>query len=203
MHRCLTIVFAMLFSSTASAEEIPLKDVWGFRMPGTRPLREGLPPGKAPESLLIREIVPALRIPAKQDPGEGFAVKGEGIDALQEAHAVVLKKQKPQTEFSDDADTSIVFFTRPAAVYVHLDRVERKGDEVTISYHFVQHLEKITSCHIALIPLGKLPPGTFKVDLVRLPDAFASTFSAPNLAKDFESRVVCKSFEFKVKASDR
>jgi hypothetical protein len=146
MRLLLALMFIVSTASRAVADkkpvEIPLKDVWALDMPGTRPMRHGAPPDKAPEAPLVADIRQALyRVPVNQGPGKGFAVTGVDMDALRNAHSVIVKKQKPKDTLPADNEVMVAFFSRSAGSYVHIKHVERRNNEVIISYHFVQHPE--------------------------------------------------------------
>ena len=73
------------------------------------------------------------------------------------------------------------------------------GDNITIKYRFVPHETKEMTRHFALIPFGKLYPGRIEVKMLRLPmeQRFVDAgFQDP--APEWETRVVCGSFDFEV-----
>jgi hypothetical protein len=218
---CAAIV-ACLTSLSASAEpnvsqatkSIPLKDIWAYQMPGTRDVRELEPDKFGPR---IRKLSSAeqLEVTGKSflsqlgsrlqsfKPGQpapqAFAVAGTGADALREAAAVLSGTRKSQLSFPENTNVSVVFFSREFNYYVHLDKVEQLPGQLSISYRFVPHETKDMTQHVALIPIGQLPPGTVKVDIKRLPmgTKFSEAgFKEPPGAVD--SQIIAQSFRFTV-----
>lgn len=136
---------------------IPLDQIWAYDMPGTRDIAELESNGNPhmEHGPVVLEIRRSLGVVPKGHLAKvGFAVVGEGMDALREAHAVFTEKRKPSQTLSTGSNISIVFFSHQSNPYVHLDKVERKDNTVDIYYHFVPHETMDTSEHLALIPLG-------------------------------------------------
>lgn len=184
---------------------IPLKAIWALDMPGTRPMRRGLPVAEAPESPIVSEIIKeGLRfVPASKDnpPGPGFAVVGDDFEALKKAHGILVEGLRPRRIFPDDREIWIVFHSRKCGSYVHIVKAERSGQEVKVFYRFVQHPEDIVTAHFALIPLGITEAGTTHVDFIRLPDTDVDGHTVPPLGDDAEQLIVCKPFELTVQSS--
>src|SRR5688572_14501972 len=72
------------------ARLIPLKEIWANRMPDTRDIRE-----LDPVNPLVLEIEKAIGFPPQDEAQRGFAVEGEGLEALRAAHAIFVDKTKP------------------------------------------------------------------------------------------------------------
>jgi hypothetical protein len=193
---------------------IPLKDIWAYEMPGTRDVWELEPDkfgvkvrdlssqeqSKRYKESLIFQIRNHFGMPKSQQMAlPGFAVLGSGMDALRNAHAVLVKGKQPRKAFPENSAVSIVFFSKVFDYYVHLEKVEKQGNTITIKYFFVPHRGDGTA-HFALIPLGKMPVGEIKVDAVRSPlpkmSDVAGFGAPPSTALD--SIVVCRPFSFKV-----
>jgi hypothetical protein len=201
----LCVIFAVAVIASVSRDEktgihlIPLKDIWAHNMPGTREVTE-LEAGNA-AGLLFEQIGGALKfIPKGQTVAKGFAVAGTDKEALRNAHAVLVNSKKLQQSFPAVNDFWLVFFSHSFGQYVHLDNVERSGTKIRVSYRFVPHETKQMSAHFAMIPLGKLSPGKYRVDIVRLPleqKYVAQGFKA--IDRQWEARVVCQPFSFTVK----
>ncbi len=204
-----SLVFSWLLVLIASANavadnvvQIPLKSILAHGMPGTRDVRElekgAVPPNqRAP---LSDDIGGELEfIPKGQTTAKGFAVVGTGNAALRNAHAVLVKKQQPRQSFSADAEISVVFFSHSFDQYVHLDNVERRDKTIKIAYRFVPHETKQMTAHFALIPLGKLPVGKYRVDFVRLPleQKYVDT-GFRSVDSQWNNRVVCLPFSFEI-----
>jgi hypothetical protein len=196
------VALASLAVADEKPVEIPLKEVWAANMPDTRSVSE-LEPGEAfgksrhKFGPMTRDIFDALHMRKYVDndgkitkpAGPGFAVSGSGIEALRNAHAVFTGKAKPAHV---TGDATLVFYSISWGVYVHLGEIERNGKEVTVGFHFVKHPTLMPSTHFALIPVGKLPVGKYRVNIEQ--EKSVHPYSA-----DLAQRIVCKSFEFEVK----
>ena len=209
---CLSIgscAFADTRPKQAEATIVPLNKIWAWDMPGTIDVRK-LEPGllekvtseeqqrRASRSLISQTLQPLVKLPAAQSE-PGFAVKGDGIDALKNAHAVLANNQKPNQSFSAHDKVSVVFFSRLLGAYVHLKEVKQVASCVEIRYQFVPHLDSEQTVNFALIPLGKMPVGQVDVKIIRLPhDKKFDVMSVTPVSQEMESRVVCKSFRFVV-----
>jgi hypothetical protein len=205
--KALSIV-ALLSSGAIAAEptEIPLKDVWAYRMPGTRDigkLEKGKPPSQE-HGRLVGEIRRVLgrTLEKGKVAGPAFAVSGTGINALREAHAVLLEKKTPRDKFASGGDVSVVFFSYSTGAYVQLDKVRRRNQEIEIGYRFHTHPTMELTEHIAIIPLTALEPRTYRVRVIQSPvdkdlakEGFK--FVDPKRAEE----LVSGSFDFKVEGA--
>lgn len=186
-------VVAILSSGAFGAEpkEIPLKDIWANRVPGTRDINKL---DKQPSMVL--DIRRAIGFPTKDKAKPGFAVEGTGPDALREAHAVFVKDKKPRDTFSGRDEVSVVFFAYETRPYVHLQKVELQGNNINVYYQFVYHETEEVTRYIALIPLGKLPAGKYRVNINRSPKEKYG--GSQPLSDEIAARIVCRSFSFTV-----
>jgi hypothetical protein len=202
-------------NASPEKKEIPLKDIWAYRMPGTRDVRD-LEPDKFGPHLSKLSSAEQIELTDKslfsqigshlgfnkpgQSAAQSFAVAGTGADALREAAAVMSATKNPRTSMSTSSNVSVLFFSHSFGCYVHLVKVETQPGQIVISYRFVPHETKELTSHFALIPLGKLSPGEVKVDIKRVP--IEKTFSDAGFKEpdsSWDSRVVAQSFRFKVK----
>lgn len=186
-------------SMTNSARLIPLQDIWAWDMPGTRPLNRtetgNLLPSNSPELILLSEIISTLTsTPNNFTPDQCFAVEGEGKNALQEAHAVIVKKQAKKTSFSQDQKISLVFFSYPFNSYVHLVRVEQQDQSLQIFYRFVTHRTRQMTVHIALIPVNLSASGNTQVEIKSQP----ATGNIAGGWEQWEQKIICRPFNFNV-----
>jgi hypothetical protein len=207
----LFFALAMLSASLAVAEEkpveIPLKEVWAEAMPGTRNVRElqRVPETNSNEELYRRSLVEQFKRPLRKGlppdrADKGFAVPGNGLEALKRATDVITQKSERPKSLSKDDFATVVFFSHSAGSYVRLDSVERSGPIITIKWHFLTHATLDMSAHFALIPLGKLSPGKYEVKIVELPLKTGDRVVGyqpfdPKLVQ----RIVCQPFSFTVK----
>jgi hypothetical protein len=206
---------------------IPLNDIWGNISLQSRPLRSLEPEfftyrdtpekieefkqlspeqiealaRKADDSLTkpIERAMSALIRSKETTPRPGFAVKGNGRDALKGVHDVLVRGRKTVDRFSPASDVSVVFFSYPTQPNVAFDRVERTRNKVTIYYMLLTHLAQNVSWRLAIIPLGKLPPGTYDVELIRSPkEKDVNEPNFPPVRPKLEDKIICKPFKFVV-----
>jgi hypothetical protein len=204
-----TAIF-ILIATTASANEIALKDVWAARMPGTRNIRELEPRTEGDH----REFGPLMhgiytmmqggrsgKAWGRPDAGPGFPAPGTGIRPLNFAYDILVGKQdRPKTVPA--GEVSLVFFARQSGQYCYLEKIEREGKVITLTYRFHVHRTGEVTGHLALIPLGTLDPGKYEVRTVQLPvarpfeDKTASKFL---IEGERLKRTVSQPFSFEVK----
>lgn len=200
--RLIVVLALVLCCSTSYAEEvveIPLKEIWADSMPGTINIYEL--EGTPSDNPLMAEINKKHGFKTWQDKaGPAFAVQGTGLEALKNAHAVITEKQSRPTSLPQDSEVSVIFFSLEFGNYVHLTKVERDKNTINIRYEFVPHTQKHLTRHFAIIPLGKLPKGQYKVDVGAEP--FADRFRDQGMVEIPDERKlprVSPSFEFSVK----
>jgi hypothetical protein len=201
-----TIVCAQSPTENQKVVEIQLKEVWALNMPGTRELTDSKHGDTSDyvseEGPLLNEIrrsLGYLRPEKNEVAGSSFAVLGDGMTAIKEAHAVMVKKKKPRDVFPAGRALSVVFFSHATNRYIHIQSIRRRASSIEIRYHVRPHLTANTSEHFALIPLGELPVGKFTVNMTPLPieNEFREQGFGPVDAKSL-SRLVCKPFSFSV-----
>ena len=203
MSRLLLVFGIVLLSVSASAEPpkdtvtIPLDQIWAFDMPGTRDIRE-LEPERGP---MVSSIGRSLsHAPAKGETVKpAFAVRGDGLQALRGAHAVLVEDAKPDSMFPVGSKLSVVFFSYQLGSFVHINNVERRGDVVEVQYRFVPHRTREMTVHFALIPLGELPHGKFTVQIIQSDSESGSKGLA---SRDWTHRV-CGSSSFSVVVQEK
>jgi hypothetical protein len=216
MNRCsFFCAFAIgLIGSTAAAEttnetpapsnqnqggvvDIPLDEVWAFRMPGTRDVEAMT---RDSHSLLFNQIRGALStLPEKGSKAEpSFVVVGDDVAALKAAKEVLADDKPPRTSFRSDEELHVFFFSRQCFVYVQLDSIQRSKSNIEIRYSFVPHDESVMTEHFALIPLGKLPRGKYRIDIIRSPTSPKLIAQGLATSDAVADSTVCKSSEFEV-----
>ena len=94
---------------------------------------------------------------------------GTAKEALSQAHDIFLKKTEPATEFRSDNELTLVFYCRSVGRYLHISSVERLDQTITVKYRFVMQGSDMNSDPFALVSLGKLPAGTYQVEVKQLP----------------------------------
>jgi hypothetical protein len=163
----------------AKTQTIPLDQIWAYKMPGTRDVRELEPKPKSAATIdeLARQsdfwkIMKVLdRRPKEgEKAGHAFVVVGTGKQALKNASAVFVEKDKDRpTIVPAETDLSIVFYSHNCGRYVRLVNVEQSPQLISVKYQFVNHVQQEMTRHFALIPIGKLPEGNVHVKIKEVP----------------------------------
>jgi hypothetical protein len=212
--RILAISVLWLCCSLSLAEEtveIPLSEIWGYRLPGTNDIRKleqkpanynELTPEQIAKSSLIEQIRRTLSHRNRlnnDDAGTAFVVKGTGKVALENAYDVFTGQADREKSFSGNEEITLVFYTYTCGRYVRLDKISRQGNEITIDYHFESHNTLEMTSHFALIPLQRLSPGRIHVKVNQIPGNGPQWGPpASPLESGKVSQIVCKSFDFQV-----
>jgi len=186
------------FAASEKTVGIPLKDIWAFEMPGTKNVLKI----KGPETdRLVAEIRQAISADESnpKGPRSAFAVEGVDGDALREVHAVIVERKKPRNAFPKGSLVSIVFFSKPAGSYVHLQQVESTENSIEIRYQFVPHRTRDVTQHLALIPFRTQSVNKIRVDIVQSPMAPEFTkWGIKPLRPDWAEEFISKPFTFEV-----
>ncbi len=191
---CCSISYAEPPDEKGKKMEIPLSEIWANNIPGTKEIGR-----LAKQDPRLTGITSALGFPPKEEAKPAFAVQGKGLDALREAHAVIVDKRKSRDTFAAGSDVSVVFFAHETRSYVHLHKVERQGNNVNVSWRFVPHETEDMTRHVALISLGKLPSGKYRVNIIRsaMPQKYIDLGFRPT-SDEVARRIVCGPFSFTV-----
>lgn len=203
---CLAFAEQSETTEPANTDEILLKDVWASNMPGTRDVRElepEVPKGLSNEELIRRsQVVSISRTLARMGAGShkskymmpGFIVEGTGSEALKNSHCILVGKEKRKECLS--GQISLVFYSGLSGRYVHLDKVSRKGNDITIDYHLVAHSSMEMTTHFALIPM-ELPVGGYRVTIKRGPVETADALASKRpLSSGQVRKTICESYDF-------
>jgi hypothetical protein len=178
MKRALLAVILLLLPAAEApgvkSREVPLKDIWGYGLKGTKPIAElgpPLPNGIANQNM--NEIGLAIGGKVRQPAGPAFIVKGPDRMAFKsmaakfkgERHGLRPAHEKWGQTFDSD-DVWLVFYSHPSMT-IELDKVKIVGKRIIVTYHFVITYQREVHHSYALIPLGKLPKGDYEVEIVR------------------------------------
>jgi len=205
-----SILMLMLQTAIAGSEEtkqIPLDQIWGYRIPKTRDIRElevkpdlTLPVKERGRRSAVLSIVKELQRRRKDEerPGDAFVVIGPGKSALESALAVLTNAKKRVTVFSPEDQLYIVWFSHSCGRYVWLRNVERTSNEYKFSYQFVAHSAAEVSPHFAIVPIGRLEEGKYHVEMHQIPSIWFENGKQTTPIRNPE-RVVSNSFSFEVK----
>lgn len=188
------LAFSVCRAKESDSEKItiPLDDIWTNTSVGPKRLRDLEPdlliyrdtPEKikqysTPEAIaevrrraakesLVLPIERAMQSrPIGEKVGPSFAVEGIGRESRRGIYDVLVKGEKPKESFTEDTDLSLVFFTSKKQPSVILDQVTKKGKVIEIRYVLVPSGLGAMTGQFALIPLGKLSAGEYRVDIIR------------------------------------
>lgn len=216
-------VFALLLYAGANAEPpnkpqdvqtIPLDQIWGYNLPGTRHIA-GIPFPDDKEGIgqtfayLNRErdtnIEHIRRALASKPPTEkaapGFVLPRRPDSlTLRGVHPLMLGKRNPfdKDSFGENEDLTLVFFSHPLSYHARLKKVERKQNDITVHYQFEPHTTPESTVHFALIPLGKLPAGEYQVDYQQIPVDQKYREMGFEPVHPEAAEIVCRDFSFTV-----
>lgn len=202
----MSTVWAQTPREQSKTVEIPLDQIWGFTIPGTRdvasiPLPEDRRQYAIEREANIEEIQQSLLAKRPSEPAmPGFilpritdfqllrvAAGQLGMDARRGSASRVGSS----TSFTPNNELSLIFFARSAGRSLQFNTVERRANKVTVRYQFVPDSASQDAVHFAFIPLGKLEAGEYNVE-------FAET-SAGSAENGAGATSVCKAFSFTVR----
>ncbi len=214
------LIFLLAASSGCSCEglgsestqsppiEIPLNNIWTYNMPGT-PNTQPLGVRQVYSSL-SQQIYMAIgrRSEEKQPIGPGFAVAGTGRGALESIKKIMEQDQMPSQVFPMDTEVSLFFFTRKSSRHIYLKDVRLSKETVTIHYYFAQAsttgIQTMSSTrYLALIPLGRLPVGSYTVNIVEVLKEGKHGMHYRSVSKELAEKLICKSFSFSIEPTTK
>lgn len=188
-----------LFLLLIAAIEVPLDQVWGFDMPGTRDVAgitlpvvdEKKQPGIDHESYRIQRghIVEQIRQRLTTKPGSMNALPGFALSRAPDFYtlraadlrlAITNKMGRPgfnpakaepsrSSPLTPGEEVTLVISSYPCSYFFRLKQVERNENVITVRYQFEPHYSPESTVHFALIPLGVLPIGDYKVEMEQVP----------------------------------
>ena len=174
------------------------KRMWALDEPVSKYFGQMLKNDPANHALLT-DIMKALSSGAVEDKADpAFAVEGEEREALRNAHDVLVGKQQRPTSLSRDSNVSIAFFSLRSSYYISITEVQKQGETIRITYEYIPHITEDTTSLSALIPLGELSSGHYRVEIDHEP--FEKRFSKYRKSGPHERMLgrVSTSFEFNV-----
>jgi hypothetical protein len=203
------VSLATFAESPSDTVTIPSKDIWGWAMPGTKNIQDIEPEVFGPEIQTLPEKeqekrrhdsrVLTIYHHCSTPDGKGFAVVGEGKTALNNVYAVIAEGQNPLQSFPSNEELSLFFYSTVFGAYVRVDHVERDKSSIKIFYRYVLHNDRELTWHFALIPVGKLPPGSYDVTMVQLPvDLTLMHGTYGEIDQKVGDKPICKPFSFSV-----
>jgi len=200
--------FFVLLSVTALAEppseqpkQIPLDQIWGYNLPGTRditglPLPEDIEQLRLGRERNIEEVRRALtaKRPADHALSSFILPRSPDLHVLRiaggqlesDSRLGAQSRARISNSYSTSNELTLVFFSHPTSNPVRLKNVERQGSKFTVNYQFEPPSTPEVNVHFALIPLGQLSAGEYQVEFEQTPNVQDS------------SKIVCQAFSFKV-----
>ena len=169
-----SLLISIFLSSTAAAQSIPIDRIWSNGIKGMRSIRDLDPANYQDEYKVnffptIGEIGKGIiREPSELMP-PCFVVRGSGTQALIAARDIFTKKSKPESTFKASDELSLIFFSDLTGTYLQLDSVSCDKNVVKVDYHHVMHGTMESKWYVAIIPLGRLSKGEWRVNIHRLP----------------------------------
>lgn len=201
--RLLTTLAIVLTANIVLADSPPeqtisLNQVWAFNMPGTRDVRQiGSPKQSSSFAELLQQSLGRDSFEAESKPG--FVVQADDVDVLKQAYELISTSKSAKNQIKPHSKAWIIFFSRSSGQFVHIYKVEKAGNDITVSYRFVPHDSHEMTAHFALIPIDELSVGHYRVNIDRCPleKKYVDVGFTP-MPETFVNRIICKSFEFDV-----
>jgi hypothetical protein len=162
----LAIIVALLFAlapSNPESVEIPLSKVWGHDVEGTKPIASSVEPrliGQDQFERLSRSMVATVHA------GPAFVINGEPKQAIKSVLLVHEGVMQPKHTFTE-GDLCLVVCAHGSYSEFHLDKIERGGHRIKVSWHLKRTGQEMPQWHLVLIPLSKCEPGDYDVEINR------------------------------------
>jgi hypothetical protein len=157
---------------------------------------------KYKQSRLYQIHLAMMVVPEEAKVGPGFAVESTNRKSLQGIYDVLVKSERPVEHFPARTEVSLVFFARPGHPNIQLDEVVRKGNRIEIRYMLSHRVVQtsVVNPYLAMIPLGELPEGKYRVEMIRLMEKEKQLDRRQYVPAEtgIEKRVVSESFSFEV-----
>jgi hypothetical protein len=212
------ILATMLLVSLASADCIAdtgkevtatiLPDqIWAFDMPGTRDIEKSVPQAdfRRLEEVFKLSYIRAYRREFKNISRPGFAVAGSGVSALRAALAIFEKGVKPSSKFSSEDEVTLVFFSEPPrGNQVRILKIKQHDRHFEIQYRLDPDFVRNSIQTFALIPIGNLRIGEYRVEMRQLPrEEKYVKLGYGSLDEEWSRNFLCKPFSFTVTANGK
>jgi hypothetical protein len=206
----------------AQSKEIPLDQVWGYNLPGTRDIA-GIPiPETDPQEGVvgrnyeqfkqqresaIEQMRRALmtKPPTERTSQALILARQPDFFTLQKASTFVAGLQHGKVKLTTGNYTvrageqaTLIFFSHPSSYYVRLRKVEQVENEITVRYQFEPHGSPEVTVHFALIPLGELPVGEYQVRFEQIPLAEEYREAGFQPVEPDALAIVCRPLSFTV-----
>lgn len=164
-----------------AGEAIPTDSVWGYGFQSAKDLRslnpdsygrpvDGISPGEVHRRFLTSDVLrlsrhfqsKSLQID-KPNSCPCWVVVGDGEEALNQAVAVLLEKTPQPAILPSDRPLTLVFASPGTSYAFRLVDINWECKRLIIRYAYTHRQNLSMSAPIALVPLGKLPTGKYKV----------------------------------------
>ncbi len=202
------ITIGLLLNAVATAEpadeqvtqQIPIDHIWAWRIPGTKDVGtfDAVKTRGVTEHPVLHDVFGGLGLLPKGEKAKPvFVVEGEGKTALLSALAV-FKKDKPRSEILPaNTELSLVFYSHSVAAQVELVSVDKSASLITVRYRFLSHGLQVNRIHFALIPIGKLAPGTVQAKIIQQDSADLAGNKKPPIQR--LERLISREVTFEVR----
>jgi len=177
------------------AIEIPLDQIWASHRRDAQDIKS-LDWKELENPYLSSGSLEYLSQLGKDRAEPGFVVAGKGQDALIAAHKKLPEGEKPTNVLPVGTEFSIVYFSHGYTVSIDLNRVERRGNIIDVRYVFRMAGLDAGSNDLALISLGQLPAGEYRVNMIEISSEGNQGLSALDLVEAHLQ--VCQSFSFSI-----
>lgn len=165
----LAIIVALLFalgSPDPEPVEIPIREVWGYDVQGTKPIASSVEPrliGQEDFTRLGRSMAATVHA------GPAFVVNGEPKQAMKSVLLVLEGVMQPKHSFTE-GNLCLIICSHGSSTQFYLNKVEHCGHRIKVSWHMKYSGQEMPQYHIVLIPLPKCKPGDYDVDIIRTGD---------------------------------
>ena len=161
----ITALLLALTPADPKPVEIPLSEVWGHDVQGTKPITDLMAPGMRQEQFdrLGRSMTRPVHA------GSAFIVDGDPKQAMKSMLLALEGVMQPKHAFTE-GNLCLVVCAHGSATRFNLDQVEQGGHRIKVSWHMKYTGQEMSQWHIILIPLPKCEPGDYDVEINRTGD---------------------------------
>lgn len=192
-----------MFFLLCAVVTIPPSEISAYNMPETKRIREPEIEGKylTYDELGERSAVEQIRRILSKRPAENKAANPAffvtGDDPLAEALAI-FKGRRRRISFTPEDDLRLIYFAHPAIHDTAIDKVT-VGKEIMVHYHFICKSTPMARWNLAIIPIGKLEAGDYRVRFVQGEPESDGAAREERPSRDAVRRIISGGFQFEVK----
>ena len=177
-----------------AVRHVPLEQVWAYRMPATKDIAE-LDDDESYGGLTekIRRRLSKLSRVRNKVPRSCLVLAGTPEQAVEKAYELLSSDDDVSPESITGDRFYLFFFTHNVGSYVHLHEISMAKKTIAVTFVFQPHSTRNITTHYALIPLGKLHPGQYEVQISQV-----APKGATPLKPEWVEQAICKSVKFQV-----